>query len=253
MREKPCLNPATAPPTTSTINGNQEESTLKPRFIAQSLAAIGLLAMTAVAQAQSADRVYLIDQRGDVVKSGFGLCWRTSFWTPAGAANDPAGCSCDKDLLPKEKCEPKPREEAKPIPPAQPAPPTAKPITISAKELFDYDKAILKPEGKAAIDREVIAKLKEAGPIKQILITGHTDRLGSQQYNQKLSEKRAEVVKSYLVAQGLPVDKIETMGAGKTQPVPGVKCDDKLPKKKLIACLAPHRRFTIEVTAEPKP
>ena len=86
-----------------------------------------------------------------------------------------------------------------------------------------------------------------------MLVTGHTDRLGSQQYNQKLSEKRAEVVKGYLVSKGVPVDKIETMGAGKTQPATGVpKCDDKLPKKKLIECLAPHRRFTIDVTAEPK-
>ncbi|MDQ5918378.1 MAG: OmpA family protein [Pseudomonadota bacterium] len=219
---------------------------MKTKYIAQSLAAIGLMAMTALAQAQTVDRVYVIDQRAEVARSGTGLCWRTGFWTPAAAANDPAGCACDKDLLPKEKCEP-------PAAKAAAAPITAKPITIAAKELFDYDKAILKPEGKAAIDREVIAKLKDAGPIKTMLVTGHTDRLGSQQYNQKLSEKRAEVVKGYLVSKGVPVDKIETMGAGKTQPATGVpKCDDKLPKKKLIECLAPHRRFTIDVTAEPK-
>ena len=60
-----------------------------------------------MAQAQTAtDRVYVIDTRGEVAKSGFGLCWRTGYWTPAAAANDPAGCACDKDLLPKEKCEP---------------------------------------------------------------------------------------------------------------------------------------------------
>ena len=219
---------------------------MKTKYIAQSLAAIGLMAMAALAQAQTVDRVYVIDQRAEVARSGTGLCWRTGFWTPAAAANDPAGCACDKDLLPKEKCEP-------PAAKAAAAPITAKPITIAAKELFDYDKAILKPEGKAAIDREVIAKLKDAGPIKTMLVTGHTDRLGSQQYNQKLSEKRAEVVKGYLVSKGVPVDKIETMGAGKTQPATGVpKCDDKLPKKKLIECLAPHRRFTIDVTAEPK-
>ncbi|MDQ5916020.1 MAG: OmpA family protein [Pseudomonadota bacterium] len=219
---------------------------MKTKYIAQSLAAIGLMAMTALAQAQTVDRVYVLDQRAEVARSGTGLCWRTGFWTPAAAANDPAGCACDKDLLPKEKCEP-------PAAKAAAAPITAKPITIAAKELFDYDKAILKPEGKAAIDREVIAKLKDAGPIKTMLVTGHTDRLGSQQYNQKLSEKRAEVVKGYLVSKGVPVDKIETMGAGKTQPATGVpKCDDKLPKKKLIECLAPHRRFTIDVTAEPK-
>lgn len=233
----------------------------KTKIIAQTLAAAGLLAMTALAHAQSMDRVYVIDQRGEVARSGHeangaaaptssgkGLCWRTGFWTPAAAANDPAGCACDKDLLPKEKCEPKAAAAAA----APAAPITKKPITIAAKELFDYDKAVLKPEGKAAIDREVIAKLKDAGPIRQVVVTGHTDRLGSQQYNQKLSEKRAEVVKGYLISKGIPADKIETMGAGKTQPVPGVKCDDKLPKKKLIECLAPHRRFTIDVIAEPK-
>lgn len=219
---------------------------MKIKFIAQSLTAIGLIALTGMAQAQTVDRVYVIDQRAEVARSGTGLCWRTGFWTPAAAANDPAGCACDKDLLPKEKCEP-----AKPA--AVAAPPVAKPITISAKELFDYNKAVLKPEGKAAIDREVVAKLKDAGPIKQVLVTGHTDRLGSQQYNQKLSEKRAEVVKGYLVSKGLPADKIETMGAGKTQPATGVpKCADTLPKKKLVECLAPHRRVTIDVSAEPK-
>lgn len=221
---------------------------MKTKFIAQSLAAIGLLAMSAMAQAQTTDRVYVIDQRAEVAKSGAGLCWRTGYWTPAAAANDAAGCACDKDLLPREKCEP---VAAKPATPA--APPVAKAITISAKELFDYNKAVLKPEGKAAIDREVVDKLKNVGPIKQVLVTGHTDRLGAQQYNQKLSEKRAEVVKGYLVSKGLPADKIETMGAGKTQPATGVpKCDDKLPKKKLVECLAPHRRVTIDVTAEPK-
>ncbi|HEX5803891.1 MAG TPA: OmpA family protein [Azospira sp.] len=238
---------------------------MKPKFIAQSLTAIGLLAMTALAHAQATDRVYVIDSRGEVARSGHeangtvaptssgkGLCWRTGFWTPAAAANDAAGCACDKDLMPKEKCEPAPA--AKPAAPAAaPAAPVAKAITISAKELFDYDKAILKPEGKAAIDREIFAKLKDVGPIRQVIVTGHTDRLGSQQYNQQLSEKRAEVVKGYLVSKGMPADKIETMGAGKTQPATGVaKCDDKLPKKKLVECLAPHRRVTIDVTADPK-
>lgn len=219
---------------------------MKTKYIAQSLAAIGLLTMTAVVQAQTTDRVYVIDQRGEVARSGTGLCWRTGFWTPAAAANDPAGCACDKDLLPKDKCEP---AAAKPAPAA----PVAKAITIGSKELFDYNKAVLTPAGKAAIDREVFGKLKDAGPIKSVLVTGHTDRLGSQQYNQKLSEKRAEVVKNYLVSKGMAADKIQTMGAGKTQPATGVpKCADSLPKKQLVECLAPHRRVTIDVVAEPK-
>jgi OOP family OmpA-OmpF porin len=229
------------------INGNLGGVILKTTFIAQSLTAIGLLAMSAVVQAQTTDRVYVIDQRGEVARSGTGLCWRTGFWTPAAAANDPAGCACDKDLLPKGKCEP---AAAKP---AAAAAPVAKAITIASKELFDYNKAVLTPAGKAAIDREVFGKLKDAGPVKSVLVTGHTDRLGSQQYNQKLSEKRAEVVKGYLVSKGMDANKIETLGAGKTQPATGVpKCQDSLPKKQLVECLAPHRRVTIDVTANPK-
>ena len=191
------------------------------------------------------DRV-VIDQRGEVARSG------TSAFAGAPVSGRWPQPPTIRRLCLRQgsaaqgKCEPKPAAAAA-------APVAAKPITIAAKELFDYDKAILKPEGKAAIDREVVEKLKSAGPVRQILVTGHTDRLGSQQYNQKLSEKRAEVVKGYLVSKGLPVDKIETMGAGKTQPATGVpKCDDKLPKKKLIECLAPHRRVTIDVTADPK-
>ncbi|MFW5395862.1 MAG: hypothetical protein XXXNARYT_001590, partial [Candidatus Accumulibacter regalis] len=80
---------------------------MKSKIITTLLASIGLFAAVGAAQAQTAaDRVYVIDSRGEVAMSGAGLCWRTGFWTPAAAAKDPAGCKCDKDLLPKEVCEP---------------------------------------------------------------------------------------------------------------------------------------------------
>ena len=80
---------------------------MKSRTIAILLAAAGVFSAVGAAQAQSAaDRVYAIDSRNEVVKSGAGLCWRTGYWTPAAAANDPAGCSCDKDLMPKTQCDP---------------------------------------------------------------------------------------------------------------------------------------------------
>jgi len=86
---------------------------LKSKTIITLLASIGLFAAAGAVQAQTAgDRVYVIDQRGEVVLSGTGLCWRTGFWTPAAAAKDPAGCKCDKDLLPKEVCEPPARLRA---------------------------------------------------------------------------------------------------------------------------------------------
>ena len=99
---------------------------------------------------------------------------------------------------------------------------------------------------------DVVGKLANCASVSMVMVTGHTDRLGSQQYNQKLSEKRAEAVKTFLQQKGVPADKIDTMGAGKTQPAQGVKCEDKLPRKKLIECLAPSRRVVVEVKGTAK-
>lgn len=225
------------------------------RIITALLATIGLIAAAGTAQAQTAtDRVYLIDSRNEVARSGFGLCWRTSFWTPAAAANDPAGCACDKDLLPKEKCEPM---APKPVVAAPAAAAAAAPkkcdfsATLKDDQTFAFGKATLNAAAMAQLDKEVLAKLSNCAEVKLILVTGHTDRIGSQQGNQKLSEKRADSVKAYLAKKGVKAN-IETMGAGKTQAVPGVTCDDKLPKKKLIDCLAPNRRTVVEVQGPAK-
>jgi len=125
---------------------------------------------------QAQERVYSIDQRGAVAKSGFGLCWRTGYWTPAAAAKDPAGCECDKDLLPKEVCEPQAAAPAVPVTPV--APVTPKPagekITLAADALFDFDKAVLRTEGKSKLD-DVAAKAKDM-KLEVILAVGHTDR-----------------------------------------------------------------------------
>jgi len=218
------------------------------------LIAAGLASHVYVAQAQV--NPYLIDQRGEVARSGTGLCWRTGYWTPALAAQFPKeGCACDKDLLPKEVCEPvapkaAPAPTPAPAPAAQPAAP--KPIMLSAKSLFDFDKAVLKPEAQAILDKEVLGRLKELETIDAVIISGHTDRLGSAQHNQKLSERRAEAVKAYLISKGVDQSKIETFGFGKTQPVTDVKCDDKLPRKQLIACLEPHRRVIVEIKGKGK-
>lgn len=211
-------------------------------------ATLGLGATLAQAQT-AADRVYAIDARNEVVKSGAGLCWRTGFWTPAAAANDPAGCACDKDLLPKEKCEPAVAKAADQSA-ATGVKPAAEKITLSADALFDFDKAVLRPEGKAKLDK--LAEDIKGIKLEVIIAVGHADRFGTDKYNQKLSEKRAEAVKAYLVKKGVKSDVIDTMGAGKTQAVPGVSCDDKLPRKKLIECLAPNRRTVVEVKGPAK-
>ncbi len=210
---------------------------IKNSLVLALLAGIGF---SATAQ----ERVYVIDQRDVVAKSGFGLCWRTGYWTPAAAAADKAGCECDKDLLPKETCEPK--AAAKPAAPAAAAPkPTAEKVTVAADALFDFNKAVLRPEGKQKLD-ELVAK---AGAIKLevILAVGHTDRIGSNAYNQKLSEKRAAAVKEYLVAKGIEANRVYTEGKGETQPVTGDKCKGNTKTKALIECLQADRRVDIEV------
>jgi OOP family OmpA-OmpF porin len=206
---------------------------------------------------------YVIDSwnvpNNNVVRSGSyngalglagNLCWRTGYWTPQMAI-----AQCDPDLVPKPAAPPPPAAApAPPPPPPAPAPapapaPQVQKITLASKALFDFDKAILKPEGKAAIDSEIISKLSSVQKLELVLVTGHTDRIGTQQYNQRLSERRADAVRDYLVSRGVPRDRIETLGMGKTQPVPGVVCNQKA-LKALIACLAPNRRVEVEVKGE---
>ena len=204
----------------------------KKSLVLALLAGIGF--GSTVAQAQ--ERVYVIDQRDVVAKSNFGLCWRTGYWTPAAAAKDPAGCECDKDLLPAEACGAKPAAPAAAAAaPAGPKP-TGEKITVAADALFDFNKAVLRPEGKAKLD-ELVSKAK-AIKLEVILAVGHTDRIGGDAYNQKLSEKRAAAVKEYLVAKGIEANRVYTEGKGEKQPV----ADNKTAEGR-----AKNRRVEIEV------
>jgi len=209
----------------------------KKSLVLALLAGIGL---SAVAQ----ERVYLIDQRDVVAKSGFGLCWRDGYWTPAAAAADKAGCECDKDLLPAETCAPK-VAAAPAAAAAAGVKPSGEKITVAADALFDFNKAVLRPAGKAKLD-ELVSKAK-AIKLEVILAVGHTDRIGSDSYNQKLSEKRAAAVKEYLVAKGIEANRVYTEGKGEKQPVTGDKCKGNAKTKALIDCLQPDRRVDIEV------
>ncbi|HLO64313.1 MAG TPA: OmpA family protein [Azonexus sp.] len=206
------------------------------------LALLAAAGFSAVAQ----EKVYVIDQRGEVVTSGTGLCWRDGYWTPAAAAADKAGCECDKDLLPASACAP-----ATAAAPAAAAPaatgvkPSGEKITVAADALFDFNKAVLRPEGKAKLD-DLVSKAKAIN-LEVILAVGHTDRIGSDSYNQKLSEKRAAAVKEYLVAKGIEANRVYTEGKGEKQPVTGDKCKGNVKTKALIDCLQPDRRVDIEV------
>jgi OmpA-OmpF porin, OOP family len=184
---------------------------------------------------------YMIDQRGNVAKSGYGLCWRTGYWTPAMAIAE-----CDPDLV-KKPAEPAAAAPAAApvVPPAATPKPAAEKVTLSADALFDFDKAVLRPEGKAKLD-DVVAKAKEI-KLEVIIAVGHADRFGTDAYNQKLSERRAAAVKEYAVSKGIEPNRVYTEGKGKKQPV--TKPDQcKGPKsKKVIECLQPDRRVEIEV------
>ncbi len=224
--------------------------TVKHSMMAVLAVTLGFCA--SLAQAQSTDAIYVKDGRGEVATSGFGLCWRTPWWTPAAAAKDPAGCKCDKDLLPKEVCEPKgaASPQATQAQPAKGTTPEKIKVTVAADALFDFNKATLRPEGKAKID-EVAAKANSL-VLEVVIAVGHADRIGGAAYNQKLSEKRAAAVKDYMVSKGIPANRVYTEGKGSKQPV--TKPDQcKGPKSaKVIACLQPDRRVDIEIIGTSK-
>ena len=165
--------------------------------------------------ALAADYPVLTDGSGKPVRDGSGKCVQSSGMMHA-------------DCMEKKKEEPKPAVPAAPVPgPAAPAAPAEPPkpapvsvkqsITIQAEALFDFDKSVVKPDGKRDLDQ---AAAKMSGvDVEMVIATGHTDSIGTEAYNQKLSERRANAVKAYLVSKGVPASKITTLGKGETQPV----------------------------------
>ena len=136
-----------------------------------------------------------------------------------------------------------------PAPAPEPAPAPVmveKQFTLSSDVLFDFNKATLKPEASQALD-SLYTQIEEARPKDGVAtVIGHTDRIGSDAYNQKLSEQRAQTVANYLVGKGIPAAKINVEGRGKSSPVTGDSCVSKS-KRELIVCLAPDRRVDVKV------
>jgi OmpA-OmpF porin, OOP family len=205
------------------------------------IAATAVMAASAQAQSVPASRQAVNDNwvngTGEYVwMNGTNeLCWRDAFWTPATA-----NAKCDGALVAQA-----------PQPPVAPPPPpaiTSQKITYQADALFDFDKAILKPAGKEKLD-DLASKI-EALNLEVVVATGYTDRIGSNAYNDRLSLRRAQAVKAYLVSKGVPADRIYTEGKGKRNPVT-TGCNQKN-HKALIACLAPDRRVEVEVVGTQK-
>jgi OOP family OmpA-OmpF porin len=221
----------------------------------------GSAAAGAIAQAPDIkarpDSAYIQDSRGTIARSQSGLCWRTGYWTPADAVP-----GCDGELVPPITRPTAPAiampaaaaaaAPAAPIPPAAPPAPPARcdfAVTLDSDQAFAFNHADLSNAAKKRIDNEVLPKLASCATIDSIMVTGHADRLGSHQYNQRLSEKRAAVVAGYLKRNGA-TGPIDTLGVGKTQSFNA--CDDKLPRPKLVACLASDRRVVIEARGKAK-
>jgi OOP family OmpA-OmpF porin len=197
--------------------------------------------LTTDLQARTPYSAYVQDARGLIVRNPFGLCWRTGYWTPADAV---PGCDAplcvEPEKLENGKCvaPPAPVVEA-PAPVATPeaAPvPTSEKVSYSADAFFDFDKAILKPAGKASLD-ELSGKLGDMN-LEVIIAVGHTDSVGTDAYNQKLSIRRAEAVKAYLKGKGIEETRIYTEGKGESQP----KADNATAEGR-----AQNRRVEIEV------
>ena len=167
-----------------------------------------------------------------------------------------AGCATQEPPKPAPAPAPAPAPkpqvtpEIKPAPVAKPEPKKPALVNLSSRELFEFNKATLTSEAKAKLDAEVVAKLKDVGDVRYINVNGHADRIGTAQYNQQLSEKRAEAVRAYLLSKGVDASKVETFGFGKTTPVKS--CPDQKDRKALIECLAPNRRVVVEIQGSPR-
>jgi len=209
--------------------------------LAYTSAAASALVMAMIASAQAAvnDKdikaptpysAYVQDANGNIVRDAYGDCVHTGYWTPADATV--IGC----DGVVAKVAAPAPVAAPKAAVVAPKPAPTSEKVTFAADTLFDFDKSVLKPEGKAKL-HELVAKLKDVN-LEAVVATGHTDSIGTVAYNQKLSVRRAEAVKQHLVSHGVAADRIYISGKGKSQPVAS---------NKTAAGRAQNRRVDIEV------
>ena len=225
-------------------------------FVLAALATMALVPATALAQDEG-NIGYARDPSGQIVNNATGLCWHTGEWTPAMAI-----ARCEPGYQPVAAAPapaPKPAVvAAAPVivaPPARPAAiaqapakPLSEKMSFSSDALFAFDKAELKPEGKTMLDGLVRQISASGSTYETILATGHADRLGSTDYNQNLSVRRANAVRDYLVSREVPATRIDAAGKGEMQPV--TKAGECVGAKsaKLIACLQPDRRVDVEMT-----
>lgn len=204
---------------------------------AKTVSIIGIVTTALVGGPAFADDTgYWVNPDGKVWMSGFGECWRSSDWTPDSAMEP-----CN----PAQAPEPAPVPVATVVPEPEPEPVAAE-VTLGADALFDFNKSELKPAGERALDNFI----GQLGSINYdtVVVVGHTDRLGSISYNNNLSERRAESVKNYLSAHGVPSQQINAKGRGESFPATAYGQCEGMNRTSQIACYQPDRRVEVMVT-----
>ena len=155
-----------------------------------------------------------------------------------------AGCASTPEQAPTPAPAPAAPKEAPPAPPPAPkaAAPRPEKVTNASTVNFDFDRYVIRPDARSKLD-DLVGKLRNV-TLEVVIAVGHADRLGGDAYNMKLSVRRADSVKAYLVSKGIAASRVYTEGKGERQPVKECKGDKKT--KELIACLEPNRRVELE-------
>lgn len=204
----------------------------------------GAIAMTGFASGAFAQQAlgYAISSNGEVVRSGSGDCVRTSAGTPG--SNIAASIACDPAIIGSfVPIQAEPTERAEAVPAPAPTEPMRR-ISLDTDTTFGFDSDQLSDQGRERLN-EIVEASKQTENMR-VTITGHTDRIGPEDYNEDLSRRRAEAVKEYLVSEGLPDESITLAAVGESNPV--VQCEG-MAGNALIECLEPNRRSEVEFAA----
>jgi len=208
------------------------------------------LSLSVIAGTAMAVPGYVTSGDGTAVLSGSGTCWKTGDWS-ADKAREPCDAvpraATPAPVTRAQRAEPPPPVAAAPV--EQPAPPVIQKLTLSTDVLFEFNKAELKSGGRQKLDE--LADRAQGADVDRVVVVGNADRIGSEQYNQELSEKRAMAVKEYLASKGVESERVQAEGKGKSDPVTGDQCKglgkENNRNQKLIACLQPDRRVDVEL------